>query len=398
MMSKNRERKVGINRKFFFEQLKNQLFGGKFFKGQVDGLNSLLDVWERDYAKNDDRWLAYSLGTAYHEVAFTMQPNPRTRRPEIFFLHVRQRWRPTESGGGTRQHREGRWCALSWPRLRSTDRTEQLRQGQEACGCRSRRQPPPRTRSGHCQQDPFHRTRDGTVHRQEAPPVLQQDRGRLDQCAADREQARQGAADRSLRQTLLRRDRLHDGLGSTSREFLVFDAAGEHGILAESALLVLFVVGEIALEPLDVAVALEGEDVGGDAIQEEAIMADDDSAAGEILERRFKRGECLHVEIVGRLIEQNEVGAGFQHLGEMDAISFAAGELADLLLLIRSLKIEPADIGAGRHLAIFKLDHLAPAGNFLKHGFVAVKRIARLIHIADFHGVADADGAIVRGF
>src|SRR4029079_15110812 len=62
MMYKNREHKGGINRNFFFEQLKNQLFGGKFSKGQVDGLNSLLDVWERDYAKNDDRWLAYSLG------------------------------------------------------------------------------------------------------------------------------------------------------------------------------------------------------------------------------------------------------------------------------------------------------------------------------------------------
>ena len=76
---------MGINRKFFFEQLKNQLFGGKFSKGQVDGLNSLLDVWERDYAKNDDRWLAYSLGTAYHEVAFTMQPIHERGGPKYFF-------------------------------------------------------------------------------------------------------------------------------------------------------------------------------------------------------------------------------------------------------------------------------------------------------------------------
>src|SRR6188768_3865425 len=65
------------------------------------------------------------------------------------------------------------------------------------------------------------------------------------------------------------------------REFLVFDALGQHGILTEPPLLVLLVVGEIALEPLDVAVPLEGQDVGGDPIQEEAIMADDDRAARE---------------------------------------------------------------------------------------------------------------------
>ena len=43
--------------------------------------------------------------------------------------------------------------------------------------------------------------------------------------------------------------------------------------MPEAALLVLLVIGEIALEPLDVAVALEGEDVGGDAVEEQAIVA-----------------------------------------------------------------------------------------------------------------------------
>jgi len=116
MMSKNRERKVGINRKFFFEQLKNQLFGGKFSKGQVDGINSLLDVWERDYAKNDDRWLAYSLGTAYHEVAFTMQPIHERGGPKYFFyMYDKDGGRPkvaaalgnTEKGDGVRFHGRG---------------------------------------------------------------------------------------------------------------------------------------------------------------------------------------------------------------------------------------------------------------------------------------------------
>ena len=38
----------------------------------------------------------------------------------------------------------------------------------------------------------------------------------------------------------------------------------------EPSLLVLLVVGEIALEPLHMAVALEGQHVGGDPLEEKA--------------------------------------------------------------------------------------------------------------------------------
>ena len=93
------------------------------------------------------------------------------------------------------------------------------------------------------------------------------------------------------------------------REFLVFDALRQDGILAEAALLVLLVGFEIAFEPLHVAVALEGQDVGGDAVEEEAIVADDHGAAGEVFERRFERGQSLDIEVVGRLIEQDQVRA-----------------------------------------------------------------------------------------
>ena len=43
--------------------------------------------------------------------------------------------------------------------------------------------------------------------------------------------------------------------------------------------LVGFVVLEIALEPFDVAAAFEGEDVGRDAVEEPAVVADEDGAA-----------------------------------------------------------------------------------------------------------------------
>lgn len=63
-----------INKKFFFDQVKLRLFGGSMNTKQVNGLNTILEEWETNYAKNDDRWLAYMLATAHHETGRTMQP------------------------------------------------------------------------------------------------------------------------------------------------------------------------------------------------------------------------------------------------------------------------------------------------------------------------------------
>lgn len=62
-----------INRNFFFEQSKASLFDGKFRQSQVNGLNAILDEWETNHAKKDDRWLAYMLATTHHETGRTMR-------------------------------------------------------------------------------------------------------------------------------------------------------------------------------------------------------------------------------------------------------------------------------------------------------------------------------------
>src|SRR5690606_10817821 len=79
----------------------------------------------------------------------------------------------------------------------------------------------------------------------------------------------------------------------------------------------------------------------------------------------------------------------------MHAIALAAGELAHLLLLVRSLEIEPAAIGARIHLAIAELDLVQPAGDFLPHRLVRVERGAGLVHIAELHRIAEAQCAAI---
>ena len=63
-----------INRDFFYDRVRLQLFAGSLKPGQVAGLNAILDEWERSHAAKDDRWLAYMLATVHHETDRTFQP------------------------------------------------------------------------------------------------------------------------------------------------------------------------------------------------------------------------------------------------------------------------------------------------------------------------------------
>jgi putative chitinase len=62
-----------INRKHFFDTIRESLFKGSFSQPQVEGMDSILDRWEAS-GLTDLRWLAYMLATVYHETAKTMQP------------------------------------------------------------------------------------------------------------------------------------------------------------------------------------------------------------------------------------------------------------------------------------------------------------------------------------
>jgi putative chitinase len=63
-----------INRKFFFDFCRINLFEGKLKQSQVDGLDTIITEWENNHHRKDDRWLAYMLATTYHETDKTMQP------------------------------------------------------------------------------------------------------------------------------------------------------------------------------------------------------------------------------------------------------------------------------------------------------------------------------------
>lgn len=63
-----------FDRKTFFTYARRAPFGNRMTQKQVDGLEAILDRWEREFSYLDIRFLAYILATAFHETGGRMQP------------------------------------------------------------------------------------------------------------------------------------------------------------------------------------------------------------------------------------------------------------------------------------------------------------------------------------
>src|SRR5205807_725075 len=116
------------------------------------------------------------------------------------------------------------------------------------------------------------------------------------------------------------------------------------------------------------ALALEGEDVRGDPVQEPAVVADDDGTPSEIDERLFERAQSVDVEVVRRLVQEKEVSSAFQRPREMEPVHLAARQVADLLLLVRPLEVVHRDVSARRDLAFAESDPVFAGGDLLEDG------------------------------
>lgn len=79
-----------MNRKVFFDFIRNLPFGGKISPEQFDGLTRILDYKESRYPHWDTRWLAYLLATVFHETDRTMQPI--TERGSRNYLRGKKYW------------------------------------------------------------------------------------------------------------------------------------------------------------------------------------------------------------------------------------------------------------------------------------------------------------------
>ena len=110
----------------------------------------------------------------------------------------------------------------------------------------------------------------------------------------------------------------------SARQLSILDPVRLVGLGAEPAVAIRLVVLVVALEPHHLAVAFERQHVRRDAVEEPAVVADHHRAAGERQQRLFERAQRVDVEVVGRLVEQQQVRAALEQLRQMHAVALAA--------------------------------------------------------------------------
>src|SRR5262249_46338136 len=116
-------------------------------------------------------------------------------------------------------------------------------------------------------------------------------------------------------------------------------------------------------------------------------------AAGEVEQRILERTQRVDVEIVRRLVEEQDVAAASQQLREADAVALAARELADRLLLVASAKAGPAHVLTRVGLLLPELDVVVAAAALLPEVLLRVEPAARLVDVGELHRIADPQRA-----
>src|SRR5688500_183448 len=160
------------------------------------------------------------------------------------------------------------------------------------------------------------------------------------------------------------------------------------GLVAETLVLFLLVLAIVARVEVPLRVALGGEDVRADAVEEPAIVRDHHARAGEFGECILERAQRLHVEVVRGLVEEEHVPAREQRLREVQAAALAAGEVADELLLVLPAKIEATRIGTRLDLELADGEDVLPVREHFPY-VLLVGKLARLVDDREVHGVAD---------
>ncbi|MNH01782.1 hypothetical protein D3C79_610060 [compost metagenome] len=114
---------------------------------------------------------------------------------------------------------------------------------------------------------------------------------------------------------------------------------GQRGLLVHQE------AGIVAV-PVDQAAAVQFEDAGGQVLQEGTVVGDEQHRAVEAAQGLFEPGDGTDVQVVGRFVEQQQVGFRHQRLGQQHAAAPATGQLGQGLV---GRQLQAAE-GAFHHL------------------------------------------------
>ncbi len=138
----------------------------------------------------------------------------------------------------------------------------------------------------------------------------------------------------------------------------------------------------IAVEGNDIR-RLEDQQALGDFIQEIAIVADADDCTVEIIQGTLEGFAGIDIEVVRRLVHDQDVGAIDEELGDGDSGAFAAAEHTDGFV-----NVFVAEEHEGQDRANVGVVDIAADADFLRNGVIGIEFAEALIVVAEFEARA----------
>ena len=96
--------------------------------------------------------------------------------------------------------------------------------------------------------------------------------------------------------------------------------------------------------------------MGAQSIQKVSVVRNDHRCPLKLPEGFFERSQRLDVQVIRWLIQQNQVGALAESLGQMNPVAFAATQIANALLLRCPLQVERRNISPYLDISTVDID------------------------------------------
>ena len=178
------------------------------------------------------------------------------------------------------------------------------------------------------------------------------------------------------------------GLAGLGRHAHPLELAGERALAGVGRLLLARHALELLLEPAgvvagerDAAAAVQLQDPLRDVVEEVAVVGDGDDGARVLLEEPLQPLDRLGVEVVGRLVEQQQVGVLEQQPAERDAALLAAGQRGDVGVVGRAAQRVHRDVDVALEVpGVGRVDPVLERGLLGADGLVVGVRIGPLGH------------------
>src|ERR1035437_1332354 len=134
---------------------------------------------------------------------------------------------------------------------------------------------------------------------------------------------------------------------------------------------------------LRAALTIQAQHSGGDAVEQVAVVGDQHQRAGEIGEAVFEHFEGGDVEIVGGLVEQQQVGGLEHETRDQDARLLAGGEARYGPIELAAVEQEAFGPAGDVNRAVAKDDGVAMRAEALAQGLGGIEALARLVEVND---------------